>query len=400
MSTLEQSLAAMLGSAELDACLSVDDRPLPVAAPAEEAQLLELLALARRDHLTVIPIGSGAGLELLRPDARPDFLLSTRHLSGILAHEPGDGTLAARAGTPLGELARRAADGGQHLSPRLRHAPSATLGGVLAAGRAGPDRLRWGPARHQVLGTRMALSDGTVAASGGRLVKNVAGYDLHRLHCGSRGTLGIILEACLRLHPAPEASSRSAVTFAKREEALEAAAHLRDGPLRPWALLLEESTAATVDGDHARPWTLHLELGGVEEVHRAELDWAREALAARAGQECPPATGENLDRWADGRAARLTVTCRPSKLRAVCPLLSSLVPGPQIILPAMAQVHILGEGPPPTAAEGHSLALRLAPQGARITGHKRAGEAGADWAQRLRQALDPSGVFADTGAAP
>ena len=390
MTTLAASLASLLGPAGNGP--SPAGLALPVAAPVDEAELLELLAFARSEQLRVIPMGSGTGLTRWRAGTGADFALSTRRLTGVLAFEPDDGTLAARAGTPLHELAELAAGSGHHLSPRLRHAPTASLGGVLSAGRAGPDRLRLGPPRHQLLGTRIALSDGTVAASGGRLVKNVAGFDLHRLHCGSRGTLGIILEACLRLHPAPEVSSRLATRFAGPGQARAAAELVRRGPLRPWALVLEELTGT--DGS----CTLHLELGGAEQVHAAELAWVRAAMAELNGATLAPASGEELDHWADGAGARLTVTCQNSRLAAVAPLLAELVPGPQVTQPDLSQIHVFGHGPPLTEAERHPLAQRLARQGARITGHARAAEPGAEWSARIRGALDPLSMFAETEA--
>ena len=153
----------------------------------------------------MVPCGLGSKLGWTRPPPRADLLVSTRRLAGLLRHEPDDGTLSALAGTPMSELRAAALAGGHWLTPDVAAPRRATLGGVIAAGQSGLDRLRFGPARHHVLGARVMLADGTIARSGGQLVKNVTGFDLHRLYAGSHGSLCVILEVALRLFPAPRA---------------------------------------------------------------------------------------------------------------------------------------------------------------------------------------------------
>ncbi len=135
-----------------------------------------------------------------------DLVLETTRLSGVVAHEPGDRVVTVRAGTRLADLQALLGLARQRLAVESP-LPDATIGGVLASGEAGPLRLRYGTGRDLLIGVRFVLGDGVVARSGGRVVKNVAGYDLGRLLCGSFGTVGVITEATFRLHPLPAASA-------------------------------------------------------------------------------------------------------------------------------------------------------------------------------------------------
>ena len=195
----------------------------PLVAPASEEQLASVVARAGRDGLRVLPLGLGSKLSFTRPEALAaaradsdpiDLALSTQKLQEVQAYEPGDGTLTAAAGARWSDLAARVGRGGHRLTPDVPFPQRASLGGVLAAGLSGPDRLRDGPLRHHVLGMRVVRSDGSGSRTGGRLVKNVTGFDLHRLYCGSRGTLCVIVEASLRLFPAPHAERALSVRSA------------------------------------------------------------------------------------------------------------------------------------------------------------------------------------------
>ncbi len=143
-------------------------------------------------------------------------MLSTRLLNRVLEHEPGDLTTIVEAGLHLSELQAQLARHGQRLS--LDPPGDPTLGACLAADLSGPRRHRYGSMRDLVIGVTVVLADGTVASSGGKVVKNVAGYDLGKLFSGSRGRLGLIARLALRLHPLPAAeASVVAETGAPRE---------------------------------------------------------------------------------------------------------------------------------------------------------------------------------------
>lgn len=130
-----------------------------------------------------------------------DVVLSTRRLDRVLEHEAGDLTATVEAGIRLSALNERLAEHGQMLA--LDPPGDPTIGACLAGNLSGPRRHRYGAPRDLVLGVTVVLGDGTVAHSGGKVVKNVAGYDLGKLFCGSRGSLGLIARASLRLHPLP-----------------------------------------------------------------------------------------------------------------------------------------------------------------------------------------------------
>jgi glycolate oxidase FAD binding subunit len=167
-------------------------------------------------------VGGGTKLGWGTPAASSGEL-STRGLSTILEHNASDLTAVLEAGVPLGEAQRTFAAAGQMLSLDPPDAGGATIGGVFATGDAGPLRHRYGGPRDLVLGMRVALADGTVARSGGRVIKNVAGYDLAKLFCGAFGTLGLVLEVVVRLHPLPPRRA-TAVGTSDDPNALQAAA--------------------------------------------------------------------------------------------------------------------------------------------------------------------------------
>jgi glycolate oxidase FAD binding subunit len=174
-------------------------------APASGEEAAELLRRCAEQGARVRPVGGGTKIDWGLPGDAVDVELSTGGLSGLLEHNEGDLTAVLGAGTPLAEAQARFADAGQMLAldPPLGAGDAATIGGVIAAGDSGPLRQRYGAPRDLVLGMTMALSDGTIARSGGKVIKNVAGYDLAKLVAGSHGTLGLILDVAVRLHPLP-----------------------------------------------------------------------------------------------------------------------------------------------------------------------------------------------------
>ena len=136
-------------------------------------------------------------------DAQAGLELSTSGLDRIIEHNAGDLTAVLEAGVPLARAQEVFRSAGQMLALDPPDAGGATIGGIVASNDSGPLRARYGGARDLVVGMRVALADGTVAKSGGKVIKNVAGYDLGKLFTGSYGTLGAILEVAVRLHPLP-----------------------------------------------------------------------------------------------------------------------------------------------------------------------------------------------------
>ncbi len=174
--------------------------PVAVYRPGSLADLQELVA--RRDGVTLVPLGAGTQLDLGNRPANPFALVDLTHALGDrLEHQADDLTVVASAACTLGEIAGVLAAHGQFLALDPPHAGRATLGGTLATAMAGPLRSRYGPPRDAVLGMTVLRADGVLVKAGGRVVKNVTGYDLMRTWCGSLGTLGILTEVALRVYP-------------------------------------------------------------------------------------------------------------------------------------------------------------------------------------------------------
>ena len=186
-------------------------QPSLVVSPGTEAEVSAVLACASRDGLAVVVRGGGTKLDWGAPPSRCDVLLSTARLDAVVEHEPGDLVCVVQAGLRLDALQAALAPHGQRLALDPGHGVAATLGGIAAAGAWGPLRARYGTARDLVIGARFVLADGTVGHSGGKVVKNVAGYDVAKLLIGSLGTLAVVTELSLRLHPLPHASCTLAV---------------------------------------------------------------------------------------------------------------------------------------------------------------------------------------------
>ena len=172
-------------------------------SPASVEEAAELL---RKADGTVAIRGNGTKKDWGGKTAEPDLVLDTRALNGVVEHAAGDLIVVVKAGTPLAELREQLAAEGQQLALD-ETVPGATVGGTVAANTSGPRRMLYGTARDLVIGVTVVRADGTVAHSGGKVVKNVAGYDLGKLFTGSYGTLGLITQLAFRLHPLPEASA-------------------------------------------------------------------------------------------------------------------------------------------------------------------------------------------------
>jgi glycolate oxidase FAD binding subunit len=208
-----------------------------VAEPASVEEASRVLAAASRAGKKVVVVGSGSKLGLGNPPERLDLLVSTRRLHRVLEHAAGDLVVKVEAGARLADLQAALAPSGQWLALDPPE-PGATVGGVVAANASGPRRLRYGTVRDLIIGITVVLADGTVAHAGGKVVKNVAGYDLSKLFCGSLGTLGLIAEATFRLHPRPAAAAVVALQVERFEQAGEAVRRLLRSTLVPSAIEL------------------------------------------------------------------------------------------------------------------------------------------------------------------
>jgi glycolate oxidase FAD binding subunit len=187
--------------------------PTRVLHPASEREVADVLLAARDAHESVVPVGGSTMLDVGNAPSRYDVAVATDRITGIVEYNPGDLTIVVRAGTTLAEVEGELRRHDQYLSLQAPHPERATIGGSLASNTSGPLRVAYGSARDAVIGTRVALPNGQIARSGGRVVKNVAGYDLSKLFIGSYGTLGIIVEAAFKVYPR-HASNRVIVVSA------------------------------------------------------------------------------------------------------------------------------------------------------------------------------------------
>ncbi|WP_262847094.1 FAD-binding oxidoreductase [Sphaerisporangium corydalis] len=178
--------------------------PRWVALPESTEEVAAVMRAAAEHDLAVVTAGSGTKLHWGPPPTRCDLMVDTCCLNEILEHVAGDLVVRVQAGVTVEALAAALAGAGQQLALDVP-IEGATIGGTLATATAGPRRLRYGTARDLLIGITVVLADGTIARSGGKVVKNVAGYDLGKLFTGSQGTLGVITEATFRLHPLPAA---------------------------------------------------------------------------------------------------------------------------------------------------------------------------------------------------
>jgi glycolate oxidase FAD binding subunit len=275
--------------------------PAVVAAPPDADAVGRVLARCAAAGWSVVPRGGGTKQHWAPPPSSVDVLLDLRRLRGVLRHEAGDQVATVAAGTPLREVAEVLAGAGQRLSLTSGY-PGATVGGVLATGEAGPLRLRLGTPRDLLLGVRFARADGVLAHSGGRVVKNVAGYDLGKLLCGSYGTLGVLTEATFRLHPLPAA--RLFVTCP-----LDSPAPLRDLVGRVLASVAAPSAVELdLPAGGGRPGELVVLLEGTEPGVEARAARVRDVLGGGALAHDEPPDWWGRYPWDPaGTALRLSV---------------------------------------------------------------------------------------------
>jgi glycolate oxidase FAD binding subunit len=223
-----------------------------------------------------------------------EVVLATKRLDQVLEHEAGDLTAIVEAGIRVRDLNARLADHGQMLA--LDPPGNPTIGACIAANLSGPRRHRYGTPRDLVIGVTAVLADGTIASSGGKVVKNVAGYDLGKIFCGSEGKLGLIARVALRLHPRPQSSRTLAVPIESSADAQAKARAILRAPLAPsavdvvwpgWLAVLFEGSRRAVGEQLATAQAL---VGGAEDFGSV---WEEaEARQARARGRLLFAPGE------------------------------------------------------------------------------------------------------------
>lgn len=192
----------------MDSTLPIDgSRPLPVRRPASAAEVGDLVRAAAAAGEGVYPAAGRTALDVGLPPAKPGFALDTTALDGVVDYPARDMTITVRAGLTVGKLRAALAAEGQWLPVDVPRPDAATVGGAVALNLSGPRRLGYGTLRDYVIGVGFVADDGTEVNAGGRVVKNVAGYDLMKLQIGAVGTLGVLTQLTLKVRPKPEAAA-------------------------------------------------------------------------------------------------------------------------------------------------------------------------------------------------
>lgn len=271
-------------------------RPAVVAAPETAEQLAAVLELASREKLAVVPWGCGTQMHLGPPPADYAVALSLRHLSRVLEYDSANLTLTAEAGMALREAYRLTIPDRQFL-PLGYPGSAASLGGLLATNTSGVKRLRYGGMRDLLLGVRVALPEGELLRYGGRVVKNVAGYDLCKLYIGSLGAFGVVTEATFRLSMLPEEERLLVAAFPTPAQGMAAATAVRSAALLPSAVALV-SAAGWAD---AVPVSLHpgqaallVHVDGSHESVQRQIAAGEATCAAHGAVEAAALDGEAL----------------------------------------------------------------------------------------------------------
>jgi glycolate oxidase FAD binding subunit len=373
-------------------------RPTDVAAcaravteSAEATRTLRIRGAGTKDYLG----------ELLPTDA----VLDTTALAGIVAHVPADLTVTVAAGTSFAGVRDALARAGQFLPLDPPHADAATIGGIVAANSNGFWRGRYGGVRDLLIGTTAVLGDGTIARSGGRVVKNVAGYDLNKLFVGSLGTLGVLIELTFKVLPRPATSECARARFSRSGDAFATADAIARTSARPAALAVSGTPGGTwdvmlqADGD-AAPVARTLDL--LAQVARSQGAGAERDERVRADL----ATLNEVSARADGAVVRaaLPLAAQPAfaatatRLEGFTQLIADAASGiVRVVLRGDDAVVLDGADALFAAARvcGGSARVERRPEAlrARLRARGDAEPTGLFLMRRLKESFDPRGIL-------
>jgi len=248
-----EALCAMVGAAHVrpaEASDAVAGVPAQmVAEPGSEQELAAVLRYANEAGLCAVPRGGGTKLSWGNPPARLDLIVSTLRLNRVVEHAWADLTVIVEAGCTIQSLQDTLVQRGQRLALDVLWPERATVGGVLSTNDSGALRLRFGGARDLIIGMTLALPDGTLATSGGKVVKNVAGYDLPKLATGALGTLGVITRAIFRLYPLPQNTRTLSISTRSAAEMQRFVLEIQDSQLAHSALQVRFGTDTPPEAD-------------------------------------------------------------------------------------------------------------------------------------------------------
>ncbi len=229
------------------------ERERAVAFPRDIEELSEMMRLASGERWRVIPAGAGTWLEMGARPTRLDLVVSTAKMTRALEYEPADLTATVEAGVPLGAFNRKATEDRQFIPLDPFGDEHSTIGGVIATASSGPLRCAYGTPRDWLIGVAVVHADGRITRAGGKVVKNVAGYDLCKLYVGSFGTLAVIAEASFKLRALPSCE-KTAVFYSRDAESLcSLVARITDSDVQPAAMELispYDEASPPLDAEH------------------------------------------------------------------------------------------------------------------------------------------------------
>jgi glycolate oxidase FAD binding subunit len=255
-------------------------KPSLVLEPGSAEAAAATLSFCHREGLAVVPCGGTTRLHVGNLPSRLDCYLRSIHLSGVVSYQPGDLTVSVEAGTPFRELQSALAEGKQFIPWDPAAADRATVGGLLAAGEPGMRRAPGARPRDLLLGFHALLADGTAVAAGGRVVKNVSGYELTKLLVGSRGTLAFLTRVHLRVRPLPETTLTVAASFDDPKRLAADLSSLRAAVAPPEVVaVLDPAVVASLS---LAGWVLLLRFEGIAE--EASGDWRKAEGLLRADE--------------------------------------------------------------------------------------------------------------------
>jgi glycolate oxidase FAD binding subunit len=223
--------------------------PAMIVEPGSSEEVARVLKIAAGAGLRVAPHGGGTKMDWGNPPRGADLILSTRRINRVIEHAWADMTATVEAGCTVERLQQALAEHGQRLALDPLWPEQASIGGILSTNDSGPLRIRFGSLRDLIIGITLALPDGTLAKSGGKVVKNVAGYDLPKLATGALGTLGVITQAIFRLHPIFRETRTMSFSLANTQALNSLLLSIMDSKLVPTGLQVRAGTAEPLQLD-------------------------------------------------------------------------------------------------------------------------------------------------------
>jgi glycolate oxidase FAD binding subunit len=303
----------VLAAAAVDGLL-----PRFVAYPRSIEAVSRVMAYARAEGLGVTPRGAATALGLGNRPVRLDLVLDLSHLNRVIEYEPADVSITVEAGARLGDLERVLGEHHQFLPLDPPAWATRSVGGVVATNASGPLRVRYGTLRDLLLGVRFVQADGTVTRGGSKVVKSVTGYDVPKLMVGSLGTLGVIVEVTLRLHPAPAGVRSWVIGVPSLALAQAALGAIVDSTLQPARLEILNGGALSALGQSAAVG-IAVCFAGVKEAIAAQGNTLERLTRSAAGsvREIPDqfwTAYAALLRGTAGSAVRLKIACLSTRL--------------------------------------------------------------------------------------